>query len=726
MLQNPTIRKVLFIDSRVSDLQTIGAALGDDGDLLLYGCDVGAGTEGAAFVAALAEATGADVAASDDGSGGRGGDWDLEISSGSIDTAPALRAQDLAGYEYSLVTSSVSTVAQLKAAIATGNTDGLADTITLLGNITFASAADAISINVTDGQAMSIVGGGFTLSGNNLARVIDVTADNVAIGNLTISNGFVTGPGGNAQGNAVGSAGGDALGAGIRNAGTLTIADSTIASNKAAGGIGGTANNGSSAIGGGGGGAGYTYGGGAGGSAVGAIYNTGTLTITSSTITNNIGAGGAGGGGAAPGSAQSGNGGSGTGGIWNVGGVVRLDAATHTSLSTGNAAGAGGGGVATKGGSSSGTAGAATTTLISTAGGTQDTNFNPTSITSPTYDASTGVLSVTANGMTTDDTIDVSKLTLTGQAGSAYTLTSANVAAASATAFSVTLNAADKLAINGLLNKTGAASVDATTFNLAAAASWNATTGAGADLAGNGVNVSNVSAPTITSATYDAATHVLTVTGTNLVGQVGAGNDITVSRLTLAGEGASTRTLTSTDVEVTSATSFAVTLNGADQAAVEPLFNKNGTTSTGTFTYNLAAAEDWTAGADAAVAVAVADLTGNGITVSGNFVPPPPAPATVTGVTSSMADALYKSGDVIAIQVIFSEAVTVTGTPQLTPGPWPGTAPWPCSTWPSPRPARARPPPMAGIATINTAKTSLFLGYVNATRTTGAILVGQR
>ncbi len=39
---------------------------------------------------------------------------------------------------------------------------------------------------------------------------------------------------------------------------------------------------------------------------------------------------------------------------------------------------------------------------------------------------------------------------------------------------------------------------------------------------------------------------------------------------------------------------------------------------------------------------------------------------TANGVTSSTADGSYKAGDVIAVQVNFSEAVTVTGTPQLT------------------------------------------------------------
>lgn len=71
---------------RAGELAAIGAALAPDADILLYGCEVGAGTAGAAFVAALAQATGADVAASTDATGAAalGGDWQLERASGAI------------------------------------------------------------------------------------------------------------------------------------------------------------------------------------------------------------------------------------------------------------------------------------------------------------------------------------------------------------------------------------------------------------------------------------------------------------------------------------------------------------------------------------------------------------------------------------------------------------------------------------------------------------------
>ena len=61
-------------------LDNIGHALTDSGDLLLYGCNVGVDATGRQFVETLAQLTGADVAASDDVTGGAtaGGDWVLE------------------------------------------------------------------------------------------------------------------------------------------------------------------------------------------------------------------------------------------------------------------------------------------------------------------------------------------------------------------------------------------------------------------------------------------------------------------------------------------------------------------------------------------------------------------------------------------------------------------------------------------------------------------------
>ena len=64
-------------------------ALADGADLLVYGCHLAAGSDGQALIEALSELSGADVAASDDGTGnaGLGGDWDLEYHSGNVELA---------------------------------------------------------------------------------------------------------------------------------------------------------------------------------------------------------------------------------------------------------------------------------------------------------------------------------------------------------------------------------------------------------------------------------------------------------------------------------------------------------------------------------------------------------------------------------------------------------------------------------------------------------------
>ncbi|MCJ1886616.1 DUF4347 domain-containing protein [Pseudomonas sp. LA21] len=70
-------------------LNAIGQSLDKDGDILLYGCQVGAGGEGLAFIDNLAAATQADVSASSDATGAtaKGGNWALEVQQGVIETA---------------------------------------------------------------------------------------------------------------------------------------------------------------------------------------------------------------------------------------------------------------------------------------------------------------------------------------------------------------------------------------------------------------------------------------------------------------------------------------------------------------------------------------------------------------------------------------------------------------------------------------------------------------
>ncbi|BDI05077.1 VCBS domain-containing protein [Sphaerotilus microaerophilus] len=518
-------------------LSQIGSSLSADGDLLLYGCRIGEGSTGIGFVAQLAQATQADVAASDDATGAAsaGGDWNLEVRAGAVATASALSADTMASY------GTVLSVTDENFDSA-GSVDQTGTTSVAVGSWTFTSStSNHIKVAGQGDLPVQLNSDG---GGGDLALVWNYDGDPVAD--------FA-----------------------FKSTDTTNFDLNSFRLESAYGG-------------------------------------STTVTVT----------------GYRDGSAVTG------------GEVVNLNASDSADSITYTVEGSGGAGLLTLGSAFDNVdeirlsfSGWATAAI-------DDITISPAVVPSPTltsatYNASTGVLSVTGADMTTGDSIDPSKLTLTGQGGSTYTLTSGSVTAASATSFSVTLNAADKLAINGLLNKNGTSSVGGTTFNIAGAASWDSTASASADTTGNGVTVSNVTAPTITSATYDSATNVLTVSGSDLVGSVGANNDITVSKLTLTGEGGATYTLTSSDIEVTSATGFSVTLNGTDQAQIERLLNRNGTSSTGGTTFNLAAADDW----NSVIGNTDTSDSTNGVTVSNV-----PAPTITSATYNAATGALVVTG----------------------------------------------------------------------------------
>ncbi len=86
------------LDNYAAELQQWSQHLTSDADILLYGCQVAAEANGQEFIQALSEITTADIAASKDltGSIELGGDWDLEITTGEIETELNL---DLASQE---------------------------------------------------------------------------------------------------------------------------------------------------------------------------------------------------------------------------------------------------------------------------------------------------------------------------------------------------------------------------------------------------------------------------------------------------------------------------------------------------------------------------------------------------------------------------------------------------------------------------------------------------
>jgi hypothetical protein len=248
-------------------------------------------------------------------------------------------------------------------------------------------------------------------------------------------------------------------------------------------------------------------------------------------------------------------------------------------------------------------------------------------ITSAAYNAATGVIVVTgtniqANGGAAD--IDASAFTITGEGGETFTLTDTpDVERTSSTQFTLTLSITDWNAVSMILNKNGTSSTGGTAYNIAAADDWctNVTGGDSSDTTGNGITAANVAVPAITSAAYNASTGALVVTGSGLTRRDGAANDIDAVKFTVTAEGGETYNLTSatSDVEITGGTQFTLTVAGADKTALDLIINKNGVSSTGGTAYNLAAAEDWARGADAALTIT--DTAGNAISVSSVPVP---------------------------------------------------------------------------------------------------------
>ncbi|MDD2176170.1 SwmB domain-containing protein, partial [Acidovorax sp. D2M1] len=287
------------------------------------------------------------------------------------------------------------------------------------------------------------------------------------------------------------------------------------------------------------------------------------------------------------------------------------------------------------------------------------------SITSATYEASTGALVVTGTGFSgltgAVNDIVANKFSLQGEGGASYTLTTtASVEITSATSFTLSLSAGDRLGANLIMNKNGTSSTSANTYNLIAAEDWNVGADAAvviADLTGNDITVSNVVAPTVTSATYNVGTGVLVVTGSNFLSLSGANNDITANRIRLLGQGAFNYTLTDTsNVDITSNTSFTLTMSATDRAALALRMNKDGTSSTDTTTYNIGMLEDWNTGA--ATVVVIADLFGNGVTVAGND-PNAPVWASASANGSSLVLTYTDASDLDAVNVAGTGAFSV-------------------------------------------------------------------
>ena len=289
------------------EMSIIHQALNEKADLLIYGCNFGKGEEGQHAASLLAELTGADIAASTDltGNANLGGDWDLEIHTGEIESTLMINEQATLNWSGLLATFNVSNTndsgaGSLRQAIIDANNTVGTDTInlpsgtyTLLGPNGEDAAASG-DLDITDDVIIAGAGAATTIvDGNGIDRVFHThgTSD-VTIGGITIQDGASAGGAGvrvddssilNLNNAIVSNNAGADEGGGFHVHGTLNL-DGVLLSNNSAnrgGGIyfhgadGGSLTNVTIS--------GHTVSGGNGGG----IWNDSTITVTSSTINGN-------------------------------------------------------------------------------------------------------------------------------------------------------------------------------------------------------------------------------------------------------------------------------------------------------------------------------------------------------------------------------------------------------------------------------------------------------
>ncbi|WP_057456128.1 Ig-like domain-containing protein [Pseudomonas savastanoi] len=373
------------IAQRSALLAEIGNDMNVGGDILIYACNTAEGDTGLSFVDSLATLTGRDVAASTNRTGA-GGDWDLEIATGSIESVSALSRQSMDAYQWGLATFTVTSTSNTGAGslrdALTNAQNG--DIVTFSTGMTVALQSQlVVSKNITiDGDLNNDGVADVTLDGQNRTSVIRVNSGVTATLDGVIITRGVASTAGASSGATIAAS--DALGGGINNAGNLTLRNVTVTANSAAGGGGGGGVNSPNVGGGGGGGIGgqngaaggsagtYTStapsantggngasfstaylagqggnssGGGAGGNGTPVGYTNGGAGGTATSGGRTIGGGGGGSGF----DANGGRGGSAVGGIYNASTGTLAIIGTST-ISNNIGAGGGGGGGGTIGG----------------------------------------------------------------------------------------------------------------------------------------------------------------------------------------------------------------------------------------------------------------------------------------------------------------------------------------------------------------------------------------
>ncbi|MGB7346993.1 MAG: DUF4347 domain-containing protein [Pirellulaceae bacterium] len=128
-----------------------------DADILIYGCDLASSENGRSLIESIETLSGADVAASDDDTGHAdyNGDWDLEYTTGVVETQVAFSSELQASWQGKLATITVTTFADennftglvsLREAISDASNGDTID-LTFLGAGTFTIDIDTLGIS---------------------------------------------------------------------------------------------------------------------------------------------------------------------------------------------------------------------------------------------------------------------------------------------------------------------------------------------------------------------------------------------------------------------------------------------------------------------------------------------------------------------------------------------------------------------------------------------------
>ncbi|MGD1805261.1 DUF4347 domain-containing protein [Dapis sp. BLCC M126] len=278
ILKNDNIH--LYIQS----IQQWGKCLSADGEILIYGCQVASGKEGKDFVRQLHQLTGANIAASETltGNVNKGGNWNLEVIFDQLKSGLAFTPEVRASYAGVLADIVVDTtndvvddsdgVTSLREAIIQANSTPEDDTIQLTAGATYNLTISGSDEDAAATGDLDIVAGGgeiTVISEEEEKAVIDAEGEagiNDRVFDVLEDSSLKLENVEVTRGFVTGSSGG-----GIYNSGTLTITNSTISGNKAINDYGT-----------------YYYtsyyytrisGGG--------IYNSGTVSISNSTISGN-------------------------------------------------------------------------------------------------------------------------------------------------------------------------------------------------------------------------------------------------------------------------------------------------------------------------------------------------------------------------------------------------------------------------------------------------------